>query len=169
MLVKAFLNFLCIIFIFIIYHLIHFRIFNPSYPFITLLKIEFLISAIYFIGFYFLNKKTFKDSILVSLAALGFFLFFSTTYTILVAVMADRSVSVFMLMIAKDHNQEGVSKEELYERLNAKFIIDKRIEEHAHVNAIEIKNDKIYITPKGKLIVWLFETVTHLLRIKTKF
>lgn len=169
MLLDVIFHFGFLIGIFTLYHILYFRIFSPSHPFLTLLKIELLFSLVYFLGYFLFNKDLSQESVLIPLAALGFFLFASTTYTILVAVMADRSVSVFMLMIAKQHDKEGATKQELYDRLNAKFIIDKRIEEHAHVNAIEIKNDKLYITTKGKLIVWLFETITSLLNIKLKF
>jgi hypothetical protein len=150
--------------------LIVFRLFRPPYPALTLLRLSGGMLALGFVlalvaGIQVVGLPI-EESIVAAVGASGCALAILAVYCILGPTMADRSVSVFMLIRLMRSPDGAMGRHALYDAIDFPKVYDKRVTEHAHVGALRIQADgTLVVTPKGRRIARLFLAMVRLLRL----
>jgi predicted membrane protein len=90
--------------------------------------------------FHYFLASVFSFSLLLS-----FFVVFPVTF--------ERSITMYLLKTISQN--QGINKKELEKKLIDEYILknkalEKRLNEQKVINFIEIKNEKVYLTEKGK-------------------
>ncbi len=156
---------LLILVIFLIIHVLHFRLLKPEIV-LKACVIDVILSCLSgFIIYAFLLK----NDLFVSFSAMVTMLLGLALYAVLVPTMVDRSLSVYMLVYLQESAQGFLSKEDLKKMLINDSILDKRIQEHLRAGAIEIDGDKIKITEKGRIVSKIFMYDLAILDLKRNF
>ncbi len=84
-------------------------------------------------------------------------------------IMADRSVSVFLLILLDEDREGKGSGDELANRLGGHAMFDKRYFEHEDVGALKKNGDTLTITPKGRRIAKFYMFLINLLKLKKNY
>lgn len=145
------------LFFFIIIHVLHFKYLTIHVilysVILDIILTSILINIYYVIKLQSINqiKKNIQPTILLASLALNYGLIIPTTI--------DRSVSLYLLnVIATEQN--GKSYRDIESAISKKYIremkvIDQRLIEQNETGTIIIKNNKVVLTKKGKLLLWL--------------
>ncbi len=166
---EKFLSFFAIslflIAIFLAIHILHFRIFKPEFV-LKASIIDALLTVLTFCAILILFTK--QDKFVIFSSGICTLLFLAI-YSILIPTMVDRSISVYLLIYLNDAKNNELEVEELKKRLRNPQIIEKRLTEHQRSGAIEIKNNKIKITKKGKILANIFLYDEKILKLKKNY
>ena len=77
-------------------------------------------------------------------------------YSILIPAMVDRSISVYMLLYLDESQSGQMDFNNLKVKLESDAILEKRFLEHQGAGSIEIKDNTVYLTTKGKIVAKIF-------------
>jgi hypothetical protein len=155
--------------IFIIFYLIK-RNFIPSkyvyLEFLNIYIIFFLFFPLIIIFIYKLKKKFYLFPFFAS-----FLISFLINYSVLMTfiVNGDRSPSMYILTYV--YKSGGTTIAETKEKMFSEFFenkkqFKKRVDEQLYLKNIEKKNEKIFITEKGKNIIKIFKKVNLFTKIE---
>jgi hypothetical protein len=104
-----------------------------------------------------------------SLLNLSLFSVMVFSYGSMGPIMADRSVSVFLLILLNENETGKLSGHEMANYLGGHAMFDKRFEEHADVGAITVDEDTLAITDKGRRIAVFYTFILNVLKLKRNF
>ena len=129
--------------LFLIFHLFTWKL-NP-----LLLDIEasiyFVVQYIIFSGIIFYLKKANLEIIILSFPVL-------VVYILLILLPIDRSLTVEMLTYYINNDPISVNDLYSFEKLSQKYLIEKRLDEQFASGLIDIKDDKIILNGKSRLL-----------------
>ncbi len=129
--------------LFLIFHLFTWKL-NP-----LLLDIEasiyFVVQYIIFSGIIFYLKKTNLEIIILSFPVL-------VVYILLILLPIDRSLTVEMLTFYINNDPTVLNDLYSFEKLSQKYLIEKRLDEQFASGLIDIKDDKIILNGKSRLL-----------------
>lgn len=108
---------------------------------------------------------------IVAINLLNFVLFCTIifAYGSMGPIMADRSVSVFLLILLDEDKDGKGSANYMADRLGGHFMFDKRFIEHSDVGAIKQDGDTLTVTKKGKKIAKFYLFLINLLNLKKNY
>ena len=155
--------------IFGILHISHFRFFKVK-QILRMTLIHGIVAGL--IGVFILQLMYSSQVFpIIAVSIINFVLFCTIifAYGSMGPIMADRSVSVFLLILL-DENDEGTgSSNYMADRLGGHAMFDKRFIEHEEVGAITIKDDTLQVTSKGKRIARFYLFLINLLKLKKNY
>jgi hypothetical protein len=157
---------------FFLVHVTIFRMGKVTHAMFALVKIILVLSVIYLALLAITMDKmllSYDDAAVISMGTLGLFWCMSLTYSILGPVMADRSVSAFLLILLARKKEGTLTKNEIFQKLNPQLVFEKRLMEHADVGAVVVVGEDVSIAPKGRRIALVFEVMLKALRLKENF
>ncbi len=158
---------LCLIYIliFVILHIIHFRILRPNSLFIAAIFDNILAGIILVVAF-----KNLVGFELFAVCSSSFLLI--VIYILMGLLMAERSLTVYLLL--KIDPKEGIKLNEIENKTDEEYIgenhmVRKRLKEQNASGSIVFKGDKIFLTKKGLVLINLYTTLRKVLKINQKF
>ena len=159
---KYILSFLLFFTTFFIVNFLHFYFFEVSVILYALIFDIFISSLVFILITFKTHKSYYKNSITYILFIL-FTLNLLFTYSILIPTAIDRSLSIYMLEQIDEKNgsldletfETQISKNYFYD-MN---VIKTRINEQIETGSIDLKNNEISLTEKGKILLGIFNFV----------
>jgi hypothetical protein len=108
-------------------------------------SIYFVVQYIIFSGIIFYLKKTNLEIIILSFPVL-------VVYILLILLPIDRSLTVEMLTFYINNDPTVLNDLYSFEKLSQKYLIEKRLDEQFASGLIDIKDDKIILNGKSRLL-----------------
>ena len=154
--------------VFFIIHILYFRSMNVEKILRVTLYHGIIAGVIvFFIGGLFLD---FEYS-LTFIKIINFILFctFIFIYASMGPIMADRSLSIFLLILINEGKDNTASISYLKKRLDCNDMFNKRFVEHQKVGAISRNLDLLTVTKQGRRIAMIYLYMIKLLRLKKNY
>ena len=84
-------------------------------------------------------------------------------YLVSVISFLDRSLTVSMLLIYFENNFQPISVQDLFnfDKLDNKYLLDKRIEEQINSGLIYINKESIEVTSSGRIFARLYKLLSN--------
>jgi hypothetical protein len=138
---------------FFIFHFLTWNVFltlDLSYVFI--LVFQYSIFSLILLFF----KKTVLYNIFVSFPLI-------ILYLVSVISFLDRSLTVSMLLIYFENNFQPISIQDLFniDKLDNKYLLDKRIEEQINSGLIKINKESVEVTSSGRILSRLYKYLSN--------
>lgn len=105
---------------------------------------------------------------LMTLIAISWGMGLCALYSLLGASMADRSLTAAMLMKLYNAHDNKMPESEICQSLEKK-IFDKRIAEHQEISVVNVYNNIVKLTPKGRKIAKAYLFLLKLLRLNDPY
>jgi hypothetical protein len=137
--------------IFVILHVIHFRLFHPQIVFFACIVDSIITCLLAIILTYFRTKNS------IAAFSCGLFIFQAgITYSLLFPVMEDRSISCYTYMAGVRKADYSLSKEHLRDAFLPSYNVEKRCIEYQSAGCAVVEGDKLRLTSKGIFLGYLF-------------
>jgi hypothetical protein len=152
------INFIIYCFIFLFIHLTFYRLLSININKISTIILIFLISLL-------ISVKTNSSEIILNL--ISFNLFVICFYILMPGIINNGPALVIIDILIKNKICSKQKLKYLFNQNVASTVIKNRLKINIETNIVRKKKNQLFLSNKGKIIIYFFNTITKIFKLKT--